>query len=54
MLEKILFLQHGGGNINIGQQVPAGTSPVTAIIITVILIAIIGGLWFVLTKKKKI
>lgn len=54
LIDKLIFLQHGGGStvITPGQQVPAGTSPIAAIVIAVILIAIIVGLWFLLARKK--
>jgi hypothetical protein len=55
MIEKLLFLQHGGGNINIpGQQIPAGTSPVPAIILLAIILTIGVGLWVLFSRKKRI
>jgi len=54
MINILLFLNHGGKVGIQSQQVPAGTSPIPAIIIAVIFIAIIVGLWILLSKKKTI
>jgi len=55
MIEKLLFLNHGGGTVTIpGKAVPAGISPLNAIIATIILLAIVAGLWFLFTRKKSI
>jgi len=55
MLNKLIFLHHGGGTVTIpGQAVPVGTSPLPAIILTVVVISIFIGLWIFFTRKKLI
>lgn len=55
LIDKLLFLNHGGGTVTIpGQAVPAGVSPLNAIIAVIVLLAIGVGLWILFTRKKSI
>jgi len=54
MINKLLFLNHGVHSGIQNQQVPAGTSPLPAIIIAVIFIAVIAGLWIFFSKKRTV
>jgi len=55
MLNKLIFLHHGGGTVAIpGQTVPAGASPIPAITLAIVAIAILVGLWILFTKKRSI
>jgi len=54
LIDKLIFLIHGGGSKGIpGQQVPPGTSPLAAMIIVAVLIAIGIGIWILFARKKK-
>jgi len=55
ILDKILFLSHGGGGnqIYVPGNAPSG-SPMAGIIIIGLLIAVGAILWFALSRKKSI
>ena len=53
MLDKIIFLNHGGGTLPVNAVAP-GTSPLIGIVIVAVLLAVIIGLWVLLTRKKSI
>lgn len=53
MIEKLIFLQHGGAS-TVGRVVPSDGGAVAGVVIITIIIVAMVGLWFLLTRKKGI
>jgi len=53
MIEKFIFLQHGGGYIP-SRPISSGISLTPGIIIVTILIILLIVMWFIFSKKRKI
>jgi len=53
ILDKILFLSHGGNQVYVPGNAPSG-SPVAGIIVIGLLVAVGAIIWFILSRKKSI